>query len=88
IFGFDYRIEVFVPAPKRKYGYYVLPILEGDRFTGRIDLKAHRGDGVLEVKGLWWEQRVRATATRRDALRRCLERLGSFVGTHTVRGLR
>ena len=85
LFGFDYRVEVFVPAARREYGYYVLPILEGDRFTGRIDLKTHREEGFLEVKGLWWEPGIEATAKRREALRRCLDRLARFVGVREVR---
>lgn len=85
LFAFDYRLEVFVPAARRKYGYYVLPILEGDRFTGRIDLKTHREEGFLEVKGLWWESGVEATAARMETLRRCLDRLARFVGVREVR---
>ncbi len=87
VFGFDYRIEVFVPAAKREYGYYVFPILEGEKLTGRIDLKAHRADGVLEVKGLWWEQGVRESRARSERLQRALRRLGRFAGAPEVRGL-
>ena len=87
LFGFDYRVEVFVPAARRKYGYYVLPILEGDRFTGRIDCKTHREAGFLEVKGLWWESGIEATAARTEALRRALDRLARFVGVREVRSL-
>jgi uncharacterized protein YcaQ len=88
LFGFDYRIEVFVPEAKREYGYYVLPILEGERLTGRIDLKAHRKQGVLEVKGLWWEEGVAASAQRMKALDGCLRRLAAFAGVQEVQGLR
>ncbi len=87
VFGFDYRIEVFVPAAKRQYGYYVFPILEGERLTGRVDLKAHRAKGTLEVKGLWWEEGVRANAARYERLERELLRLGRFVGAPKVVGL-
>jgi uncharacterized protein YcaQ len=86
LFGFDYRIEVFVPAAKREYGYYVLPILEGDRFTGRIDLKAHRKEGALEVLGLWWEPGIKASAARITSLRQNLLRLAAFVGVEELRG--
>ena len=50
LFGFHYRIEVFVPSPKRKYGYYVFPILEGNRLIGRIDMRCHRDVGSLTVR--------------------------------------
>jgi len=87
LFGFDYRIEVFVPAMQREYGYYVLPILEGDRFTGRIDLKAHRKHGFLEVKGLWWEPTTEVSQKRKEALGRCLAHLAKFIGVDEIRGL-
>ena len=88
LYGFDYRIEVFVPANQREYGYYVLPILEGERFTGRIDLKAHRADSYLEVIGLWWEAEVENSAGRMDALAKLLAHLATFVGVKEVRGLK
>lgn len=55
VFGFDYRIEVYVPRPKRVYGYYVLSLLLGDALVGRFDLKANRRDSVLEVRGAYAE---------------------------------
>ena len=55
IFGFDYLWEVYVPAAKRRWGYYVLPILYGDRFVGRIEPRIDRRGGTLRVLGLWWE---------------------------------
>src|SRR4029077_14045132 len=55
LFGFDYVWEVYVPAPKRQWGYYVLPLLYGDRFVGRIEPRIDRKAGVLRVAGLWWE---------------------------------
>jgi uncharacterized protein YcaQ len=82
-FNFEYRIEVFVPAAKRRYGYYVFPLLEGDRFIGRIDMKNNRDAGKLEVGGLWLEPNIRLTRGRRRALEAELERIGKFVGAST-----
>ena len=61
MFGFDYRIEVYTPAPKRVYGYYVLPILHRGRLIGRLDPKAHRKAGVFEVRKIHFEPGVRLT---------------------------
>ncbi len=80
LFGFDYRIEVFVPAPERRYGYYVLPILEGDRLVGRLDPKLDRKASVLAVKRIWWEPGVRLGSGRRAGLEAAVERLARTVG--------
>ncbi|OJT96395.1 MAG: hypothetical protein BGN83_21925 [Rhizobium sp. 63-7] len=84
LFGFFYRIEVFVPEPKREYGYYVFPLLEGDRFVGRIDMKADRKRGTLDVKRLWWEKGVRASSGRLEKLEAELSRLARFSGLESV----
>ena len=80
LFGFDYRIEIFVPAAKRVWGYYVYPLLEGDRFVGRIELKADRKAGILKVIRIWPEEGVKWTANRSDKLRAELGRLQRFIG--------
>ncbi|MEP2530725.1 crosslink repair DNA glycosylase YcaQ family protein [Shimia sp.] len=84
LFGFDYRIEIFVPAAKRKWGYYVYPLLEGDRFVGRIEAKADRKAGVLTVYKLWAEQGVRWTPARATKLDAELIRMARFVGTPNI----
>ena len=55
LWDFDYRWEVYVPAAKRRWGYYVLPLLYGDRFVGRIEPRIDRKAGALRILGLWWE---------------------------------
>ena len=61
LFGFDYTIEIFVPAAKRTFGYYVYPLLEGDRFIGRMEAAGDRKAGVLNAGRLWLEPGVRWT---------------------------
>jgi uncharacterized protein YcaQ len=56
LYGFDYIWEVYVPAAKRRWGYYVLPILFGDRLVGRIEPRIERRTGTLRILGLWWEE--------------------------------
>jgi uncharacterized protein YcaQ len=85
LFGFHYRIEIFVPEAKRQYGYYVFPMLEGDRMVGRIDMKALRAEDVLNVTGVWWEPGVTVTAARVARLRAELERMARFAGVSEVR---
>lgn len=85
LFGFEYRIEIFVPAAKRTWGYYVYPILEGDRFVGRIEVRADRSQGLLEVINLWKEPGVKWGAPRERKLEAELVRMGRFVGADQVR---
>jgi len=80
LFNFDYRFEAFVPAPLRQYGYYVLPILEGDRLVGRLDPKFNRSDGTLNIRQVYWEPGIRVTLPRRRGLEKAVEQLAEFVG--------
>ncbi|MFL9982158.1 winged helix-turn-helix domain-containing protein [Paraburkholderia sediminicola] len=81
LFDFDYAIECYTPAAKRKYGYFVLPLLSRGRLVGRVDAKAHRGTGVFELKSLHIEPGVRLSARLAGDLRRALQRCADWHGT-------
>jgi uncharacterized protein YcaQ len=77
LFGFEYRVEIFVPPEKRQYGFYVLPFLLGEKLAARVDLKADRAKGRLRVLGKWFEGR--RTANVADALSAELRLLGDWL---------
>ena len=83
-FKFDYRFEAFTPEAKRAYGYYVLPILEGECLVGRLDPKFHRSRGVLEVRGLWWEPGIKPTKSRQRLLEAALNQFAVFLGATSI----
>ncbi|MEL6220348.1 MAG: crosslink repair DNA glycosylase YcaQ family protein, partial [Pseudomonadota bacterium] len=82
LFGFRYRIEIFVPEAKLTYGYYVFPVMQGDRLIGRLDVR--RTDDVLSVRAFWPEAGARMGKARRSALASELERVTSLAGVHSV----
>lgn len=84
LFGFEYTVEMFVPAAKRVWGYYVYPLLEGDRFVGRIEVKADRKAGTMTVLNLWPETGVKWTAVRVVKLEAELQRMARFVGVEAI----
>jgi uncharacterized protein YcaQ len=84
LFNFDFRFEGFVPAVKRVHGYYVMAILEGDRFVGKVDPKFDRASGVLKIGKVWWEPGVTITRERKSALRRSAEDLAAWIGADAV----
>ena len=84
-FGFDHLIEVYKPAPQRRYGYYVLPFLWRDRIVGRADLKSERATGELVVRAFHREDGVRASGALDDAFDRALDRLRRIIGLESVR---
>ena len=79
LWNFRYRLEMYVPAAKREYGYYVLPILSGDRLVGRIEPVFDRREKVLRVKGLWWE-----TGEEPVDLEEPLGSLAAFLGAERI----
>jgi uncharacterized protein len=81
LWGFRYRLEMYVPKAKREYGYYVLPILRGDRLIGRIDPILDRKSGVLRVNSVHWEPEVKPVS-----LQTPLRSLASFIGADSIEG--
>jgi uncharacterized protein YcaQ len=79
LWDFFYRLEMYVPAAKRKYGYYVLPILEGDRLVGRIEPVFDRRERLLNVKGVWWQPGQKPVD-----LEEPLASLATFLGAERV----
>jgi len=85
ILGFDHLIEVYKPAHERRFGYYVLPLLRGDRIVGRVDLKSERASGELVVRAFHREDGVRDSGALDDALDGALDRLRRVIGLESVR---
>jgi uncharacterized protein YcaQ len=84
LFGFDYRFEAFVPAAQRRWGYYVLPLLEGEHFVGRLDAKHHRHRETFQVKTLYWEPEVKAGKQRLRRLQEALAILAERIGARSI----
>ncbi len=90
MFGMEYRIEIYTPAPNRVYGYYCLPFLLGDQIVGRVDLRADRKAKVLRVEAAWREPRAVAGARRKSdasivsALHKELERMARWLDLDRV----
>lgn len=84
LLDFHYRIEIYVPEPKRKFGYYVLPILHGGRLVGRLDPKVHRDRRELEVRALHLEEGFKPTKRLGRELSQALHSLREFVGAERI----
>jgi uncharacterized protein YcaQ len=86
IFGFDYTIECYVPEPKRKYGYFCLPVLYKDAFVARVDCKAERSEGVLQVKNIFYEKKP--SQALKNELEKALDKFAKFNGCDTIVNLK
>lgn len=84
LFGFDYRIEVFVPEARRIFGYYVFPLLQGERLVGRVDMKAFRAEDTLRVRALWPEHGVQWGKGRQAAFEAELDRVKRLAGVTQI----
>lgn len=80
LWGFQYSWEIYTPADKRRYGYYVLPVICGDRFIGRIEPKADRKANILTVQNIWFEPGVRQTKKLAGQIDRAAARLAKMNG--------
>ena len=83
-FSFHYRIEIYVPKAKRQYGYYVMPLLQGDRFIGRMDSKIDRKTGIYHIHALYLEEGARNAARSGAAVADSLLELAQFIGAKGV----
>jgi uncharacterized protein YcaQ len=81
IFDFDYSWEVYIPIEKRKYGYYVLPVLYGDRLVARFEPEVHRGTAALRIKNWWWEDNFIPTNEAIKSILEAFTRFCSFLGS-------
>ena len=86
LFGFEYVWELFIPPAKRRWGWYVLPILFGDRFIGRIEPRIDRAEGRVEILNVWWEERFAPARADGfvDAMRDALDAYLRFAGASEV----
>jgi uncharacterized protein len=84
LFNFDFTIEIYVPQHKRQFGYYVLPILHGDRLIGRIDPKMDREHGRLHIHAVHAEQDAPLNRKTARAVRTAIEDLATFLGTSDI----
>jgi uncharacterized protein YcaQ len=84
LFGFEYTLECYTPAPKRVYGYYVLPILHRGRLVGRLDAKAHRQGGLFQVLGIWLEEGQAVAPALVDGIASAIRECATWHGTPRV----
>ncbi len=84
IFDFDYSWEVYIPVKKRKYGYYVLPVLYKNRFVARFEPEMYRGEKELHIKEWWWEEDILITEELESALKQAFAQFCNYLGAENV----
>jgi uncharacterized protein YcaQ len=84
LFGFDYTWEVYTPVDKRRYGYYVLPVMCGSRFVARFEPERHLAGRPLTIRKWWWEPDARPDAETRAAVEDALGRFAGYLGAPGV----
>ncbi len=84
LWDFRYSWEIYTPADKRKYGYYTLPVLWGERFIGRIEAAADHKNGILRVRNIWYEPGIRLSGKLQTSLDRTLARFAKFNSCQAV----
>lgn len=84
IFNFDYKWEVYKPVEKRKYGYYVLPVLYGDNFIGRFEPKFDKENKNLIIKNWWWEQEFSVDKKCKDQIKEAIEQFMQYLGAENL----
>jgi uncharacterized protein YcaQ len=84
LFDFDYRWEVYKPQAERKYGYYVLPVLYGDRFAARFEPGYDKKSKILVIKNWWWEKDVTPTKAMQRELTICFRRFADYLGAESI----
>jgi uncharacterized protein YcaQ len=84
LFNFEYAWEVYKPVAKRKFGYYVLPVLHGDRFIARVEPIFDRENRTLILQNWWWEEDVQVNDPMTKALATCLSAFMQYLGAEKV----
>jgi uncharacterized protein YcaQ len=84
VFDFEYRWEVYKPAAEREYGYYVLPVLSGDRFVARFEPGFDKKRKILWIKNWWWEKNINQTESLKAGIQDCFYRFCQFLGANQI----
>ncbi|MGV8907214.1 MAG: DNA glycosylase AlkZ-like family protein [Acetobacterium sp.] len=84
LFGFDYKWEIYLPKEKRQFGYYILPIIYGHQFIGRIEIICDRKTSTLKVANIWFEDGIRKTKTMATSIDNAIKRFAKFNACNTI----